>query len=107
MSAVAKCPGSRGTEPFQSLDSEIAYRGFGFLHSKVRYLKILVIKTVKKKIQQVRNDGFCAFAFQQLHKIVVCRGQELYQNLADYSYAGFFYVRQFDILIKIFNNLSA
>ena len=57
---------------------------FGFIN--------LVIETVQKKVDQIRNDRLCTFGFEKLHQMIVGRRCEFNQNFPDDADTGFFLV---------------
>ncbi len=81
--ALCKLFRRRFAEHLQDFDAQVAEAGCGFFHAQLFRLEIAVVKAVEQEVCQVRNDGFGAFRFQQVHQIVVGGREEFYENFSD------------------------
>lgn len=80
----------RGAEPFQRFYADVSKGCFFLGKAKLLYLEILVVEAIKEKVQKVRHNSLCAFAFQKVYQVVVGCRKEFHENFSYDTDAGFF-----------------
>ena len=83
MLACCKCFSWRSTEPFQNFDTKISCCGFFLFESKLFNLEVLVVEAVEQEVQEIRDNGFGSFTFQEVYQVVIGSRKEFDENFAD------------------------
>ena len=83
MLACCKCFSCRSTEPFQNFDTKISCCGFFLVESKLFNLEVLVVEAVEQEVQEIRDNSFGSFTFQEVYQVVIGSRKEFDENFAD------------------------
>ena len=83
MTALLEFFHGSAAEPVDRLQSGVGEQSCGFFRSQILSLEVGIVEAVAEEVDQIRNNGFRPFFFQQFRQIVVGCRKEFYQDFSN------------------------